>query len=92
MNLKPTGQHYMEDFHAAGGVGAVLRELKPLLHLTCRSVTGETLEERLNRRAGFCRSFGDPFDRGAVSAYRRTAGPVRQPGPQRVDHQVRGGR
>ena len=53
VNLKPTGQHYMEDFHAAGGVGAVLQELKPLLHLTCRSVTGETLEERLDRRAGF---------------------------------------
>ena len=26
VNLKPTGQHYMEDFHAAGGVGAVLQE------------------------------------------------------------------
>ena len=27
VDLKPTGQHYMEDFHAAGGVRAVLREL-----------------------------------------------------------------
>ena len=68
VNLKPTGQHYMEDFHAAGGVGAVLQELKPLLHLTCRSVTGETLEERLNRRAGFVdraviRSMEEPFQR-----------------------------
>ena len=35
VNLKPTGQHYMEDFHAAGGVGAVLQELEPLLHLDC---------------------------------------------------------
>src|SRR5437773_1423718 len=31
VDLKPTGQHYMSDLHAAGGVGAVLRELKPLL-------------------------------------------------------------
>ena len=28
VNLKPTGQHYMEDFHAAGGMGAVLQELQ----------------------------------------------------------------
>ncbi len=33
VDLKPVGEGYMEDFHAAGGVGAVLRELKPLLHL-----------------------------------------------------------
>jgi len=47
VNLKPVGAHYMEDFFAAGGIGAVLRELKPLLHLDCMTVTGETLEERL---------------------------------------------
>jgi dihydroxy-acid dehydratase len=40
VDLKPTGQHYMEDFYAAGGIGAVLRELKPLLHLDCQTVTG----------------------------------------------------
>src|SRR5207248_11009545 len=33
VDLKPTGPHYMEDLFAAGGIGAVLRELKPLLHL-----------------------------------------------------------
>ena len=47
VDLKPTGQHYMSDLHAAGGVGAVLRELKPLLHLDCLTVTGETLGARL---------------------------------------------
>ena len=47
VNLKPTGQHYMEDFYAAGGMSAVLRELKPLLNLDCVSVTGETLAARL---------------------------------------------
>ena len=52
IDLKPTGEHYMEDFFAAGGVGAVLRELKPLLHLDCRAVTGETLAERLADDAG----------------------------------------
>jgi dihydroxy-acid dehydratase len=47
LDLKPTGPHYMEDLFAAGGIGAVLRELKTLLHLDCRTVTGETLGERL---------------------------------------------
>ena len=47
VDLKPTGRHYMSDLFSAGGVGAVLRELKELLHLDCRTVTGETLGERL---------------------------------------------
>jgi dihydroxy-acid dehydratase len=48
--VKPVGaEYYMEDFFAAGGMGAVLRELKPLLHLDCLTVTGETLRQRLAR-------------------------------------------
>ena len=47
VNLKPVGNGYMEDFFAAGGVGALLRELKDLLHLDAITVTGETLGERL---------------------------------------------
>src|SRR6478609_4588643 len=47
VNLKPTGPHYMEDFYAGGGVGAILRELKPLLHLDCINVTGERLATRI---------------------------------------------
>src|SRR3984885_7161655 len=47
VNLKPVGNGYMEDFCAAGGMGALLRELKPLLHLDCVTITGETLGERL---------------------------------------------
>jgi dihydroxy-acid dehydratase len=47
VDLKPVGQGYMEDLFAAGGVGAVLREIKDLLHLECRTVAGQTLAERL---------------------------------------------
>jgi dihydroxy-acid dehydratase len=57
VDLKPTGQHYMEDFYAAGGVGAVLRELEPLLHLNCRTVTGETIGQRIEAEK---RAFADP--------------------------------
>ena len=47
VNLKPVGNGYMEDLFASGGMGALLRELKPFLHLDCMTVTGETLGERL---------------------------------------------
>jgi dihydroxy-acid dehydratase len=47
VDLKPTGQHYMSDLYASGGVGAVMRELKPLLHLDCMTVAGSTLKEVL---------------------------------------------
>ncbi|MGF7211388.1 dihydroxy-acid dehydratase [Skermanella aerolata] len=48
VDLKPTGVGYMEDLHAAGGIPAVLRELRPLLHLDCVTVTGETIGERID--------------------------------------------
>jgi dihydroxy-acid dehydratase len=48
VNLKPVGNGYMEDFFAAGGMGALMRELKDLLHLDAMTVTGETLGERLS--------------------------------------------
>jgi dihydroxy-acid dehydratase len=52
VNLKPVGNGYMEDFFAGGGVGALMRELKDLLHLDCLTVTGETLGERLGYDSG----------------------------------------
>jgi len=51
VDLKPSGQHYMEDFHRAGGVPTLLRELKPLLHLDAMTVTGRTLGEEMERAA-----------------------------------------
>ncbi len=74
VDLKPSGEHYMEDFFAAGGVGALLRELRPLLHLDCQTLTGETLGERLSRGEGYVdrqviRSLDDPLqERGGLVA------------------------
>jgi len=51
VDLKPSGAHYMEDFDAAGGMTTLMRALAPLLALDARTVTGETLRERLARAA-----------------------------------------
>src|SRR5665213_470042 len=69
VDLKPTGPHYMEDLFAAGGVGAVLRELQPLLNLDCLTAAGETLGERLAAPAG-------PVDRNVVKTLNEPLQPV----------------
>jgi dihydroxy-acid dehydratase len=51
VDLKPSGQHYMEDLQNAGGLTAVLRELKPLLNLDCLTITGKTLGENIEDAA-----------------------------------------
>jgi dihydroxy-acid dehydratase len=51
VDLKPTGEGYMEDFHAAGGMPALLWELRDLLHLDPIDVTGATLGDRLRELA-----------------------------------------
>ena len=45
VDLKPSGQHYMEDLHKAGGLAPVLREIRHLLCTDALTVTGETLGE-----------------------------------------------
>ena len=47
VDLKPTGLHYMQDLAAAGGIPAVMRELRDLLNLDCETVTGETIADRI---------------------------------------------
>ena len=47
VDLKPTGEGYMEDFHSAGGMPALLWELRDLLHMDPIDITGVSLGERL---------------------------------------------
>jgi dihydroxy-acid dehydratase len=47
-NVRPSGDKYlMEDFYYAGGLRALLNELRDLLHLECKTVNGRTLGENL---------------------------------------------
>ncbi|GAB7346860.1 hypothetical protein MBLNU459_g1944t1 [Dothideomycetes sp. NU459] len=48
VDLKPSGDNYMTDFHNAGGMLALLHTLKPLLHLDAATMTGRTLGEELD--------------------------------------------
>jgi dihydroxy-acid dehydratase len=73
VDLKPTGPHYMEDLFAAGGIGAVLRELQPLLHLDCLTVSGETLAQRLAAPGG---PADRPVDRDVVKPLAEPLQPV----------------
>jgi dihydroxy-acid dehydratase len=48
IDLKPSGDNYMNDFHNAGGMMALLQVLRPLLHLSAMTITGKTLGEVLD--------------------------------------------
>ena len=73
LDLKPSGQHYMEDFHHAGGMATLLRELKPLLNLEALTVTGRTLGDELDAagpgfRQDVVRPLNNPiYPQGAIA-------------------------
>jgi dihydroxy-acid dehydratase len=48
VDLKPSGDNYMTDFHNAGGMLALLHTLRPLLHLSAMTITGQTIGELLD--------------------------------------------
>ena len=66
LNLKPSGQYLMEDFFNAGGVGALLKEISPLLHTDTITTTGLTLEDNFNAAINYnpdvIRSLDNPMD------------------------------
>jgi dihydroxy-acid dehydratase len=58
-NVRPSGEHLVEDLHRAGGIRAVLHELAPLLQGDALTVTGRTLAEEI---AG-----ASPLDRSLIA-------------------------
>ncbi len=59
--VNPASKYDMEDFYKAGGIPQVMQEIKSLLHLECRTVTGATTGEDL---AGFRGQF--PVNREVI--------------------------
>jgi len=70
VNLKPAGEHLMEDFYYAGGVPAVMQQIAELLDLDAITVTGRSVGENLQQtettivNGDVIRSAGDPLDAG----------------------------
>jgi dihydroxy-acid dehydratase len=46
-NVRPSGEFLMEDFYYAGGLRALMAEIRDLLHLDCVTANGKTLGENL---------------------------------------------
>jgi dihydroxy-acid dehydratase len=76
VDLKPTGQHYMEDLEKAGGLATVLRELKSQLNGKALTVTGKSLAENYAAvppawKQDVVRPFKDPIFKGGSIAFLR---------------------
>ncbi|HEY1328212.1 MAG TPA: IlvD/Edd family dehydratase [Casimicrobiaceae bacterium] len=81
VDLKPSGEHYMEDLHRAGGLATILRTLAPLLDLGARTISGGTLGDVLDAAPPpFAQSVVRPLDaplypRGAMAILRGNLAP-----------------
>ncbi len=62
VNVKPSGEHLMEDLFEAGGVPAVLREILPLIDGTCLTATGKTVAENVAQAECIRRDVVKPLD------------------------------
>jgi dihydroxy-acid dehydratase len=69
VDLQPAGRFLMEDFHRAGGLQAVLREVRELLDPDALTVTGQPLVDYLNEAriwdSEVIRSSGTPLQASA---------------------------
>ncbi len=81
VDLKPTGQHYMEDLEKAGGVVTILRELRPLLKAGALTITGKTLGQNIDAappgwKQDVVRPFRHPvFKNGGIAVLRGNLAP-----------------
>jgi dihydroxy-acid dehydratase len=68
-NLQPSGQYLMEDFYYAGGLPALMREIRHLLHCDALTVNGKTLGENIQDAPCYNRdvikTYAEPFKESA---------------------------
>ena len=81
VDLKPSGSGYMEDLFKSGGLPRILNELKDYLYLDAITVTGETIQEIIDRnnynwKQEVVRNAEDPiFDKGSIAVLKGNLAP-----------------
>ena len=81
VDLKPSGSGYMEDLFKSGGLPRILNELKDFLHLDAITVTGETVQEiidknKYNWKQEVIRKVENPiFDKGSIAVLKGNLAP-----------------
>ncbi|HEY7390061.1 MAG TPA: IlvD/Edd family dehydratase [Bryobacteraceae bacterium] len=51
-NVRPSGEHLMEDFFYAGGLPVLMNRIAGLLHTGCLTINGKTIGENVERASG----------------------------------------
>jgi dihydroxy-acid dehydratase len=83
-SIRPGGSHSMLDLEQAGGVQAVMSNLRKKLNIDCMTVTGKTLKENLNnikitnpkKNAEVIRTVDNPYHReGGIAVLRGNLAP-----------------
>jgi dihydroxy-acid dehydratase len=73
LNMKPSGTHYMEDFHHVGGLPSLMRELREFLDLDAPSIAGGTIGDAIAKSEevpgqDVIRSFASPLKKEGAMA------------------------
>ena len=79
-NIRPSGAFLMEDFYYAGGLTALMQQIRDLLHTDCITANGRTLGENLETAAVFNQDVISPRERpmgpeGGVAVLRGNLAP-----------------
>ena len=73
VNLMPAGEYLMEDFYYAGGVPAVLSELRHVLHVDAKTVSGQTIGDDIEGAPCYNRAVISTWDKPVQPAGSSTA-------------------
>ncbi|MFM8405431.1 MAG: dihydroxy-acid dehydratase, partial [Actinomycetota bacterium] len=60
-NLQPSGKYLMEDFHRAGGLSAIFKQLEPMLKPSAITVTGKSITQTIG--------VGEIYDASVISTF-----------------------
>src|SRR6187455_1247587 len=80
VNLQPSGKYLMEDFYYAGGLPAVLHEIRHVLNPDALTANGKTMGENIARaecwNRDVIRAFNEPFkDKAGIAILRGNLAP-----------------